>query len=213
MYDTILLFDEIPKTRGLQVIRVRAQAITSCQPTAYPMDMLKEDYNAEFVDQGLDVYVTECKQIRGAFSNSLAVDMSVGTVTGGLIDPVTIALIFLIIRLIAYTVAAVVILSKLSGLAEIVYGKPPKFYASDGKEFDSLAAYITYQQSINPTGYVCHYCGQIFDTAVVRDAHEEECPWKGGVPGPKGPFDWLPWAMIGLGALIVLPRVLPSKKG
>lgn len=209
MFETILLFDDVPKS-SMQ-IRVKAQAIVACEPTTYPMSSLKRAYNEEFTAQGVDVYVTDCKQIRGAFSNHLVVDMSVAAE-----GPIPVAVAYLIIFLIgllATTVAAIVLMSVGSALAEKVWPKP-KFYAADGKEFDSLAAYVTYQQATHPSQYVCHYCGQIFDIAEERNAHEKECPWKGGVPDKEelGWVKWLVGGIIVIGGIVLVSKVLPERK-
>lgn len=209
MYDTILLFDDFPK-KSMQ-IRVKAQAIVACEPTAYPMSSLKRSYNDEFTARGIDVSVTECKQIRGAFSNHLIVDMSVAAESP--IAPAVAALIILLIKLLAITVAAVVVISAASALAERIWGRP-KFYAADGTEFDSLAGYITYQQATHPGKYVCYYCGQVFNTAEERTAHQKECPWKGGVPDGEdwGWVKWLVGGIIAVGGIVVVSKVLPERK-
>lgn len=207
MYETILLYDDVKvEKRGLQVIRVSAQAITTCEPTAYPMDLLAQAYNTEFVAQGVDAYVTQCRQIQGAFSSNIIVDMSVAA--HGPIPAAIAALIILIIKLVAITVATIAVVSYIGGLAERIY-PTPHFYASDGTEFDSLAGYVTYQQNLNPTKYVCRYCGSVFDTDAQRVAHEAECPWRGGVPGQETLLDKLSTVLIIGGIIVGATMIVP----
>lgn len=213
MYETILLFDDVPK-KSMQ-IRVKAQAIMACEPTAYPMSSLKRAYNEEFTARGVDVSVTECKQIRGAFSNHLVVNMSVAA--EGPIPVAVAALIIFLIKVVAVSVAIIGVIVATAALVETIFPRP-KFYASDGTEFDSLAGYITYQQRLHPTQYVCHYCGQPFNTAEERTAHEKECPWKEGPPGADE-WGWMKWVVggiIAVGGIVVvskvLPKILPERK-
>ena len=197
---------------------------TSCQAVAaagffeYDMNALRVAYNEEFVRQGVDAHAESCKKIRGLSQDNLITDLWVGVESPLL--PAIVALIILILKLIAVTVAAVVILSAASAFVETVFPKS-KFYAPDGTEFTDLAAYITYMRNWN-TGqgysYTCMYCGQGFKTAAERDAHQANCPWKGGPPTP-GADVWMYILLIvaGIGAVIVIPKVIdvvfPKKAG
>lgn len=212
---------------GLPTVYSLTQAIAATEPIDYDATVLKNAYNDEFFFQGLDAHVESVKQYRGLLQDNMVVDTWVATtealdVTTGrvvqLIPPLLIAAIIQIIPIIAFAVAAVVIIAAATAFVERAFPRP-KFYAPDGTEFSDLASYLSYMQNIsNPAQgkpYTCIYCGQGFATVVERDTHQEQCPWKDGPPGPATP-EWMVWAIAGIGIIgltVVAVTVLKPKKG
>ena len=194
---------------GKLTVYTPCRAIAAADFFEYDMNALKTAYNQEFQRQGVDVQVQSCKKIRGLYQDNLITDLWVGVESP--IAAAVVALIIFIIKLVAITVATIVILSAASAFVETVLPKS-KFYAPDGTEFTDLAAYLTYMRNWN-TGqgfpYSCRYCGQGFKTDAERVAHEANCPWKGGPP-TAGADVWMYIVLIvaGIGAIIIIPQVI-----
>lgn len=194
---------------GKLTVYTSCRAIAAADFFEYDMNALKIAYNQEFQRQGVDAQVQSCKKIRGLYQDNLITDLWVGIESP--IAAATVALIIFIIKLIALTAAAIVILSAATAFVETVFPKS-KFYAPDGTEFTDLAAYLTYMRNWN-TGqgysYTCMYCGQGFKTEAERDAHQTNCPWKGGPP-TAGADVWMYIVLIvgGIGAIIIIPQVI-----
>lgn len=206
-------------------VYMKCQAIAAVEPFDFSMEALKTEYDRQFVENGVDAYVDNVRQIQGTFSNHLIVDMSVAGES-----PLSSAVVSLIIFLIkAAAVAAVplVVLAAAAAFVEKIRGPPgpeAEFFTPDGQVFDTLIEYTTYMQNVyNPTQgkpYTCLYCGQGFATEEERNAHQQECPWKDGPPYP--PADdfpsWVPWvagavivvSFVGFG-IVVMPRILPKE--
>jgi hypothetical protein len=190
------------------VVYTRCQAHQAVDFFTYDLDLLKQAYNQELTNQGVDAFVDQVKELRGTFQSNIITDMWVAT--EGQISAAIVSLIILILKLVAIAVATLVILSAAASFIEVVLPKS-KFYAPDGKEFDSLSEYITYMQNVyNPSQakpYTCMYCGQGFATAEERDAHQATCPWKSGPPSAGGGFENL--IVVGLIAVVVIVVVPP----
>lgn len=205
---------------GKLTIYTKCQGIAACEYFEFPMNVLKAAYNDEFANQSppIDASVESCKKIRGMTEDHLLVDMWVAAESP--IAPAVAALIIFLIQLVAVTVAGVVMLSAASAFVEKIFPKM-RFYSPDQKVFESQAAYVTYMTNVwNPAhgySYTCMYCGQGFKTVEERNAHQNECPWKGGVPNGGG-ADWLMLitiCVVALGAIIIVPKlldILPTKK-
>jgi len=212
--------------RGRTIIRQspitgRQQVYQSCQAIAatdfftYPLDQLKTAYNQEFLNQSVDAYVENCKELRGTFQDNLIVDMWVATESP--IAPAVVAAIILIVKLVAITVAAIVILSAASSFVERLFPRP-KFYAPDGTMFEDLAAYITYMQNLyNPSQgkpYTCMYCGQGFATAEERDSHQANCPWTAGPPSGGPDIGTIILVVVGGAvAIFIVPKLIDLIRG
>jgi len=192
---------------GKLTVYTSCRAIAAADFFEYDMNALKTAYNQEFQRQGVDAQVQSCKKIRGLYQDNLITDLWVGVESP--LAPAIVAAIILIIKLIAITVATIVILSAATAFVETVFPKS-KFYAPDGTEFTDLAAYLTYMRNWN-TGqgypYTCMYCGQGFKTAAERDAHQVNCPWKGGPPTGDNTLMYILLIVAGIGAIIVISKV------
>lgn len=195
---------------GRLTVYTLTEQIAATEPFEYNLNLLRDAYNGELLNQGVDAYVESCKQIRGLLQDNLIVDTWVATqeetVLGKqelFIPAIWIPLIIGIIKIVAFTVASVIVLSAAASFVERVFPRP-KFYAPDGTMFTDYAAYLTYMQNIsNPAAgkpYTCMYCGQGFATEAERDTHQEQCPWKDGPPGVPPP-EWLVWVIAGLGII------------
>jgi len=194
---------------GKLTVYTSCRAIAAAAFFEYDMNALKTAYNQELQRQGVDAQVQFCKKIRGLYQDNLITDLWVAA--EGPIPAAVVALIIFLIKVVAVSVAAIVILSAASAFVETVFPKS-KFYAPDGTEFTDLAAYLTYMRNWN-TGqgypYTCMYCGQGFKTEAERDAHQANCPWKGGPP-TVGADVWMYIVLIvaGIGAVIIIPKVI-----
>jgi len=194
---------------GKLTVYTSCQAVVAADFFEYDMNALKIAYDQEFARQGVDAQVESCKKIRGLYQDNLITDLWVGVASP--LAAAVVALIILIIKIIAITVATIVILSAASAFVEKVFPKST-FYAPDGKEFTDLAAYLTYMRNWNTSQgypYTCPYCGQGFKTLEEEQAHEANCPWKGGVP-TAGANVWMYIILIvaGIGAIIIIPKVI-----
>jgi len=199
----------LSRLTGRLTIYGLTQQIAATEKIDYDVNLLRDAYNDELLYQSVDAHVESCKQIRGLFQDNLEINTWVATtevtVAGKqelLIPVVLIPLIIAIIKIVAFTVASLVILSAAASFVERIFPRPT-FYAPDGTSFDSLASYLSYMQNVwNPAqgaNYTCMYCGQGFTTEAERDTHQDQCPWTGGPP--DGGFDWLVWVVAGLGII------------
>jgi hypothetical protein len=200
------------------VVYSKCQALATAEHFEYDLTALKNDCNRELASQSIDAYVEQCKKIRTTFQDNLSIDLWVAGESP--LDPLIIAVIIGILILSA-TLAYIVILSSTAAFIERIFPKM-KFYTPDGKVFDTLAEYTTYMQNVyNPSvgkPYTCMYCGQGFATEEERDAHQANCPWKGGVPQPETSWVSSVIALLAVGGivagtLIIVPKVLDLVRG
>ena len=199
--------------KGRMVLYSKCQAIAACEPFEYPLSELRDAYNSELENQGIDAYVEACKQLKGTFQDNLIVDCWVSTTeseVGFFLDPVTIAAIIGLLKIVAFWTGMILFLALATAFVEIVFPRS-KFYAPDGTVFTDLAAYISYMQNVyNPahaSPYTCMYCGQGFATVEERDAHQAQCPWKEGPPTAEDPLKTVLMVVTVLGVVYVISKI------
>jgi hypothetical protein len=178
--------------------------------------------NSKISEAGYDAFVDNVKVIQGSIDTNVSTHLWIAetqpAVAGKLIGPFAVlALLILIVGVVA-TIA--IIASTAQTIIEHFWPQA-KFYQVDanGNQIvvGSLAEYITCQRTAHPSEFVCGYCGQVFPTQQLRDAHETTCPWREGVPG--APPSWAGILIIGVGAVVlvaglwVLAKVFGREKG
>jgi len=198
-----------PKTRvmrspitGQAQIYYEHTALMTCEQ-AEPVDTrsLKTLMNSELANAGYDAFVDDVKIFQGWADTSVQAHMWIAGES-----PVGPWTALAILALVVGVVATVYIIATSAQTIIEHFWPQPKFYQYDAEGnaivVNSLAEYVTCQEATHPGKYVCHYCGQVFDTKEERDAHEETCPWREGVPGQ--PPSYVGLIILGLGAVVVI---------
>lgn len=158
----------------------------------------------------IDADVDEIKISQGFADQNIQAHIWIAdTQTGALTTSLSIAVAIIVLGLIVLAIiGAVVIYSLAQAIMERFYPQA-KFIQKDLNgnpvSYNSLAEYITCQEQTHPGKFVCHYCGQVFETMDVRDTHEQTCPWKEGVPG--APPSWTGALLIGIGAVVLIAGI------
>lgn len=202
---------------------IEHSALMTCQQ-AEPVapESLKSLMNSKISEGGYDAFVDEVKIIQGSIDTNVYSHLWIADVqpatAGRLIGPFAVLAILI---LIVGGVATLYIIASTTQTIIEHFWPQPKFYQVDvqGNQIvvNSLAEYITCQRAAHPNEFVCNYCGQVFPTQELRDAHEATCPWKEGVPG--APPSWAGIAIIGIGAIVLvtglwaLAKVFGREKG
>jgi len=198
-------------------------ALMTCQQ-AEPVapESLRTLMNSKISEGSYDAFVDEVKIIQGSLDTNVYSHLWIADVqpatAGRLIGP------FAVLAILILVVGAVATIYILLSTAQTIiehFWPQPKFYQVDAQGnqivVGSLAEYITCQRNAHPNEFVCNYCGQVFATQELRDAHETTCPWKSGVPGAAP--SWAGIVIIGVGAIVlitglwVLAKVFGREKG
>lgn len=190
---------------GQPAVYYEHSALMTCQQAApVPPDSLMTLMNSELAAQGIDAFADDVKIIQGWADTNIQTHMWIAGES-----PVGAWLALIVLAIVVGAVATVYIISSTAQTIIEHFWPKSQFYQVDvnGNQIvvGSLAEYITCQRAAHPEGFVCGYCGQVFSTAEERDAHEETCPWKEGVPGEPPPYTGI--IIIGVGAVIVIGAI------
>jgi hypothetical protein len=177
-------------------------ALMTCQQAApVAPESLRTLMNAKISQSGYDAFVDEVKIIQGSLDTNVQCHLWIAG-SSPVIPWLALAILFIVVGV----VATVYILASTAQTIIEHFWPQSKFYQVDtaGNQIvvNSLAEYITCQRATHPSEFVCGYCGQVFATQELRDAHETTCPWKSGVPG--APPSWAGIVTIGVGAIVVI---------
>lgn len=202
---------------GVATLYVLTTQLVTTEPTDYDLNVLRNAYNDRLIADGIDAHCDQVYKIRATGMDNLLADTWVATESP--IIGTTAAMI--ILAFVAVALSAAILISAAAAFVERVFPQT-KLYAPDGHVSNSLAEHVTYMESIYGAGKVCHYCGQPFNTVEERQAHEAQCPWRGGLPGPEAPgyevIKWVKWLIIGVitisGIYVVsqfIPKFMPKR--
>lgn len=169
-----------------------------------PPESLRTLMNSNLLDAGYDATVDEVKIIQTALDTNVQAHIWIAEQSP--VGP------WLALAILAICVTVCYIWYQSTSTAQTIvehFWPKAKFYQVDveGNQIvvGSLAEYITCQRAAHPDEFVCGWCGQVYPTEELRDAHEETCPWKDGVPGEPPPYPGL--IVLGLGVMVVIAGI------
>ena len=190
----------------------------------WDMSHVKDAMQKQADLEGIDVIVEDAKHFRTADADFLEINqwIPVEVAANGevrLIAPLIIAAVLLFLKYVLPLICVAVIVGLVGVLWIGPFTKPPEpykgFYQYDkeGKTIGPMTytEFYTLKQAEHPDKSVCHYCGQLFDTAAERDEHEKNCPWRDKpwtqdvYPPPAETPGWVKWAVSGgIGFLVLI---------